>query len=226
MFNMKFFLDSADLNQIKSAVDTGMIEGLTTNPSLLAKSKPENVDFLDYVKEILATVDGPVSLEVIATDYEQMLSEARSLNQLAENVVVKLPLTQAGIKAVKTITGEGIKTNVTLVFSATQALLAAKAGATYVSPFVGRLHDAGLNGKYLIEEIRQIYDNYNYQTQILIASDRTVLDTLQGALIGADVITLKYDNFIKLYKHPFTDQGLNKFMQDWQTTGRKSIIEP
>lgn len=218
---MKLFLDSANLAEIKDAVNIGVIDGLTTNPSLAAK---EDRPFSEIVQEIFQIVDGPVSLEVIATDYQGILAEGRQLAQIHENVVVKVPMLPDGIKAVKTFSAEGIKTNVTLVFSPAQALLAAKAGATFVSPFVGRLHDAGNGGTALIEQIRVIYDNYDFETEILVASDRTVMDTVEAAIIGADIITLKYGNFQKLFQHPLTDAGLEKFLQDWKASGQESLV--
>lgn len=218
---MKFFLDSADLTEIKSAVDLGIIDGLTTNPSLAsANERP----FVEVVQEIFELVDGPISLEVLATEFEPMMAEARKLASLNEKVVVKIPMLPAGIKAVKHLTAEGIKTNVTLVFSAAQALLAAKAGATFVSPFVGRLHDTGHDGMELIADIRAIYDNYGFATEILVASDRTPMDTVNSALLGADIITLKYENFQKLFKHPLTESGLAKFLDDWQKSGQQSLV--
>jgi len=218
---MKIFLDSADLTEIKAAVKSGLIDGLTTNPSLAAKNSQP---FSEVVNEIFNIVNGPISLEVISTDYEQILEEGRKLAALNSNVVVKIPMIPEGLMAVKKLAEEGIKTNVTLIFSATQALLAAKAGATYVSPFVGRLHDIGQDGMELIINIRQIFDNYQYQSKILVASDRTVMDTLNSALIGADVITIKYENFLKLFQHPLTDIGLKKFMQDWEKSGQKKLV--
>lgn len=218
---MKFFIDSADPKQVKKAWETGLIDGVTTNPSLATQA---GIDFAEAAKEILATVDGPVSLEVISTDYEGILREGRALAKLHENVVVKIPMIAEGLKAGKVLVSEGIKINVTLVFSASQALLVGKIGATYVSPFVGRLHDISIDGLDLISDIRQIYDNYDFQTQILVASDRTPMDTLNSALIGADVITLKYENLEKLFKHPLTDTGLQKFMEDWQKSGQKSLV--
>ncbi|MFW5702993.1 MAG: transaldolase family protein, partial [Candidatus Dojkabacteria bacterium] len=158
------------------------------------------------------------------TDYEAILNEGRKLAQLGEQVYVKVPMIPDGIKAVKQFSAEGIKTNVTLVFSPVQALLAAKAGASLVSPFVGRLHDSGQDGTFLIEQIRQIYDNYGYETEILVASDRTVMDTVNAALIGADIITLKYDNLRKMFSHPLTDQGLEKFLEDWRNSGQESLV--
>ncbi len=209
---MKIFLDTADIEEIRKGVDTGLVDGVTTNPSLAAQT---NRNFDEVRQEILDVVKGPVSLEVIATDYHAMLEEGRNLARLAENVVVKLPMGVDGLKAVRTLKEEGVKTNVTLVFSANQAMLAAKAGATYVSPFIGRMHDAGHDGIGLIEEIREIFDNFSFSTFILAASDRSPLDTKNAALAGADAITIKPENFWKLYQHPFTDQGLAKFLNDW-----------
>lgn len=214
---MDFFLDTADIDEIKKGLDWGMVDGVTTNPSLIAKmGKP----YLPTVKEIAETVPGPVSGEVLATDYDGMLAEGRELAALAENVVVKIPLIPEGLRAVSTLTDEGIKTNVTLCFSSAQALLAAKAGATYISPFVGRLDDLGQDGMELIEEIVGIYDNYDYETQVLVASVRHPLHVVQAAQIGAEVATIPFSTLEKLYKHPLTDRGLEGFLADWKKTGK------
>lgn len=214
---MDFFLDTADIDEIKKGLDWGMVDGVTTNPSLIAKmGKP----YLPTVKEIAETVPGPVSGEVLATDYDGMLAEGRELAALAENVVVKIPLIPEGLRAVRTLTDEGIKTNVTLCFSSAQALLAAKAGATYISPFVGRLDDLGQDGMELIEEIVGIYDNYDYETQVLVASVRHPLHVVQAAQIGAEVATIPFSTLEKLYKHPLTDRGLEGFLADWKKTGK------
>ncbi|HEX9804909.1 MAG TPA: fructose-6-phosphate aldolase [Candidatus Dojkabacteria bacterium] len=218
---MKIFIDSADPKEIKKAWDTGMINGVTTNPTLATQA---GVDFKDAVKEILEIVDGPVSLEVISTDYDGMVREGRELAKIHDNVVVKIPMLPEGLRAVKTLKEEGIKTNVTLVFSPGQALLIGKTGSDYVSPFIGRMDDLTHVGMDLVGEMRQMYDNYGFETQILVASDRTPRDTVDAALIGADVITTKYSNFEKLFKHPLTDLGLKKFLDDWKESGQSSLV--
>lgn len=218
---MKIFLDSADLKEISQAVELGVIDGLTTNPSLAANNERP---WREIIQEIFKIVPGPISLEVLATDYEQIMAEARKLAALDSKVVVKVPMLPAGIRAVKDLAAEGIKTNVTLVFSPGQALLAAKAGATYVSPFVGRLHDNGQDGMQLIADIRDIYNNYDFTTEILVASDRTVMDTVNAAIIGADIITIKFSNLMQLFKHPLTDAGLAKFLEDWQKSGQEALV--
>ncbi len=208
---MKFFVDTADTKDIADLAATGLIDGVTTNPSLIAKSgRP----FSEVIAEICALVDGPVSAEVVATDYAAMISEGRKLAQIAENVTVKLPLTWDGLKACKTLTGEGIPVNVTLCFSANQALLAAKAGATFISPFIGRLDDINLEGMDLITDIRQIYDNYLFDTQVLAASIRTANHVKQCALAGADVMTAPPAVIRSLVQHPLTDKGLETFLAD------------
>ena len=216
---MKFFVDTADIAEIKELAETGLLDGVTTNPSLVGKS---GRDFKELIREICAVVDGPVSAEVAATDTEGMLREGRLLAKIARNVTVKVPLTWDGLKACKTLTSEGTMVNVTLCFSATQALLAAKAGATFVSPFVGRLDDVGLDGMELVQEIRAIYDNYaDLTTEILAASIRTVGHVKQAALIGADVATVPASILKALVRHPLTDKGLEQFLADWKKSGQK-----
>lgn len=218
---MKFFVDTADLNEIKELAATGLLDGVTTNPSLIAKA---GGDFKETIREICAIVPGPVSAEVAATDYDGMLAEGRELAKIAKNVTVKVPLTMDGLKACRALTSEGTLVNVTLCFSANQALLAAKAGATFVSPFIGRLDDIGLDGMALIREIRQIYDNYqNFSTDILAASIRTVNHVKEAALIGADVATVPPATLKALVKHPLTDKGLEQFLADWAKTGQTIV---
>jgi transaldolase len=215
---MKFFVDTADTDEIRDLAATGMVDGVTTNPSLVAKS---GRDFMEVLKEICEIVDGPVSAEVTATDHETMLAEGRKLAQVAPNVTVKVPLTWDGLKTCRALTDAGTQVNVTLCFSANQALLAAKAGATFISPFVGRLDDLGQDGMELISEIRTIYDNYPaLSTEILVASIRTPIHLKQSALIGADVATLPPDVLRKLANHVLTDKGLEAFLADWQKTGQ------
>ncbi len=211
---MKFFIDTANLEEIKTAASFGVIDGVTTNPSLV--SKEGDIDFHTRIKEICEIVEGPVSAEVVSIDTEGMIKEARELADLASNVVVKIPMTIDGLKAVKTLSKEGIKTNVTLVFSANQALLAAKAGATFASPFIGRLDDRAHNGMELIDEIRTIYDNYCFDTEILAASIRHPLHVKQAALAGADIATIPFNVIEKMSKHPLTDTGLDSFLSDWK----------
>ena len=216
---MKFFVDTADVAEIADLAATGLLDGVTTNPSLVAKA---GRDFKTIIREICALVPGPVSAEVAALDYEGMITEGRTLAKIAKNVTVKLPLTWEGLKACKMLTGEGTMVNVTLCFSANQALLAAKAGATFVSPFIGRLDDQGLDGMELISEIRTIYDNFEtLSTQILAASIRTVNHVKQAAMIGADVSTVPPAILKALVKHPLTDKGIETFMADWKKTGQK-----
>lgn len=214
---MLFFLDTAELSEIETGLEWGMVDGVTTNPSLIAKQgKP----YLPTVKSIAELVPGPVSGEVLATDYEGMLEEGRRLAGLAANVVVKLPLGPEGLRAVRTLRAEGIRSNVTLCFTANQALLAAKAGATYISPFIGRLDELGQQGMELIEHVVSIYDNYDFETQVLVASIRNPLHVAQAALLGAHVSTLPFKTLQQLYRHPLTDSGLERFLADWQATGR------
>ena len=218
---MKFFVDTADVAEIRELAATGLVDGVTTNPSLVAKA---GRDFRKIVAEICCLVPGPVSAEVAATDLEGMLEEGRALARIAENVTVKVPLTWDGLKACRALTSDGIMVNVTLCFSASQALLAAKAGATFVSPFVGRLDDAGQDGMELVREIRAIYDNYtDLKTQILAASIRNVTHVRQAAMIGADVATLPPAVLRALVHHPLTDKGLELFLADWRKTGQRIV---
>ena len=209
---MKFFLDTANVEEIKKYAELGLVDGVTTNPTLVAK---EGRDFYEVVKEICQIVDGPVSAEVISTDAEGMVKEARELAKLADNIVIKIPMTKDGMKAVKILSAEGIKTNVTLVFSPLQALLAAKAGATYVSPFVGRLDDIGHVGMKLVEDVVKIYKNYDIKTEVIVASIRHPLHVLEAAKIGADIATMPPAVMDKLFNHPLTDIGLERFLKDW-----------
>ena len=214
---MQFFLDTAEIKEIETGLQWGMVDGITTNPSLIAKAgKP----YLPTVQEIARLVPGPVSGEVLATEYEEILSQGRRLAALAENVVVKVPLTPDGLRAVATFKKEGIRTNVTLCFSATQALLAAKAGAAYISPFVGRLDDIAEEGMELIEQIVTIYSNYEFDTKVLVASVRHPVHIVQAAMLGADVATIPFKVLEQLYKHPLTDAGLERFLADWKKTGK------
>ena len=217
---MKFFVDTADVSEIRELNDLGLHYRVTTNPSLIMKS---GRDIMEVTKEICSIVDGPVSAEVTAMDYDGMMKEAAVLAKIADNICIKLPLTLDGLKACKALTSAGHKTNVTLCFSANQALLAAKAGATYISPFIGRLDDIHLNGMELIGEIRTIYDNYDFATEILAASIRTVNHVKEAALIGADVATIPPATLKALVKHPLTDKGLEAFMADWAKTGQKIV---
>jgi len=211
---MQIFLDTADISQIREANDMGLIDGVTTNPSLIAKTKRK---FEDVIREICDIVDGPISAETISLEADAIFKEAKHLAKIHHNVVVKIPLILEGLKAVKLCSKEGIKTNVTLCFSASQALLAAKAGATYISPFIGRLDDISHTGMEIIKQIRTIYDNYDFATKILAASIRHPIHIVDAAMAGSDVATLPYDVLIKLAKHPLTDSGLEKFLQDWQS---------
>ena len=214
---MKFFIDTANVEEIREANALGLLDGVTTNPSLIMKS---GRDIMEVTKEICDLVDGPVSAEVTATEYADMMKEAAVLAKIADNICIKLPLTMDGLKACKALTSDGHKTNVTLCFSANQALLAAKAGATFVSPFIGRLDDMAVDGMDLIADIRIIYDNYDFQTEILAASIRTVEHVKQAALIGADVVTAPPATLKALVKHPLTDKGLAAFLADWAKTGQ------
>ena len=214
---MQFFLDTAEIQEIETGLEWGMVDGVTTNPSLIAKSgRP----YLPTVQAIAKLVPGPVSGEVLATEYNEILSQGRRLAGLAENVVVKVPLTPDGLRAVATFKKEGIKTNVTLCFSATQALLAAKAGAAYISPFVGRLDDIAEEGMELIEQIVTIYDNYGFDTKVLVASVRHPIHIVQAGMLGAHVATIPFKVLEQLYKHPLTDAGLERFLADWKKTGK------
>ncbi|NKB53316.1 MAG: fructose-6-phosphate aldolase [Rhizobiaceae bacterium] len=215
---MKFFLDTADVDEIRQWSQTGLLDGVTTNPSLILKS---GRDIKEVLAEICDLVDGDVSGEVAATDYDTMLAEGRELAKIAKNICIKLPITMDGLRACKTLVDEGFKTNMTLCFSANQALLVAKAGGTYVSPFIGRLDDMAIDGMELIEEIRAIFDNYDFDTEILAASIRTVNHVKDCALAGADVATMPPSTIEKLVKHPLTDAGLAAFLADWEKTGQK-----
>jgi len=215
---MKFFVDTADTNEIRELAETGLLDGVTTNPSLIHKA---GRDFLEVVREICQIVPGPVSAEVVALDHVEMMREAEILRKIADNIAVKVPLTLDGLKTCKALTGEGTMVNVTLCFTANQALLAAKAGATYISPFVGRHDDTGFDGMQIISEIRTIYDNYDFETQILVASVRHPVHVLQSAMIGADVMTAPPSVIRQLFKHPLTDKGLEGFLADWEKTGQK-----
>ncbi|HYW17010.1 MAG TPA: fructose-6-phosphate aldolase [Allosphingosinicella sp.] len=215
---MKFFVDTADTAEIRDLAETGLLDGVTTNPSLIHKA---GRDFLEVVREICSIVPGPVSAEVVATDHAEMIREAEVLRKIADNIAVKVPLTLDGLKTCKALTGEGTMVNVTLCFTANQALLAAKAGATFISPFVGRHDDTGFDGMQIISEIRTIYDNYDFETQILVASIRHPIHVLQSAMIGADVMTAPPAVIRQLFKHPLTDKGLEGFAADWAKTGQK-----
>ncbi len=210
---MEIFLDTANIEEIRKGVAWGIVDGVTTNPTLVSK---ENAVFEERIKEICETVKGPVSAEVVSTDYEGMIKEAREIANLSEFVVVKIPLIPDGIKAIKTLSKEGIKTNATLVFSPLQALLAAKAGATYVSPFIGRMDDIGNTGMDIVEEIEVIFSNYGYETKIIVASVRHPQHVLEAGLIGADVVTMPFEVLEKMFKHPMTDIGLERFLNDWK----------
>ncbi|MCP4206169.1 MAG: fructose-6-phosphate aldolase [Shimia sp.] len=217
---MKFFVDTADIDAIAELNATGMVDGVTTNPSLIKKS---GRDILEVTKEICDLVDGPVSAEVTATDADEMIAEGRKLVEIADNIAVKVPLTWDGLKACKALTDDGHKVNVTLCFSANQALLAAKAGATFISPFIGRLDDINIDGMDLIADIRQIYDNYGFETEILAASIRTVNHATQCALVGADVMTAPPGVIKSMINHPLTDKGLDAFLADIKSAGIKIL---
>jgi transaldolase len=218
---MKFFLDTASLKDISWATQAGLIDGVTTNPSLLAKQAGD-LDPRDVLKEICSLVDGPVSAEVVAVDADAMVREGQSLARIADNIVVKIPMLEAGMVAVRRLAAEGIRTNVTLCFSSVQCLIAAKAGATYVSPFIGRLDDVGQEGMDVIREARQIFDNYTMATQILAASMRHPRHVVDAAMIGADVATLPPDVLRKLLQHPLTDRGLEQFLSDWKSLAARA----
>lgn len=217
---MKFFVDTADVDAIRELNDLGMVDGVTTNPSLILKS---GRDILEVTKEICDMVDGPVSAEVVATEAEAMIAEGRKLAKIADNIAVKVPLTWDGLKACKVLSGEGNMVNVTLCFSVNQAILAAKAGATFISPFIGRLDDINLDGMDLIEDIRTVYDNYGFETQILAASIRSVNHIAESGRIGADVITAPPNVIKAMANHPLTDKGLAAFLSDWEKTGQKIL---
>ncbi len=215
---MEFFLDTADIKEIETGLEWGMVDGVTTNPTLVAKAgRP----YLKTVQEIARLVPGPVSGEVLATEFDEIMEQGHRLAGLAENVVVKVPLTPAGLRAVRALLIEGIRCNVTLCFSAAQALLAAKAGAAYISPFVGRLDDVGEDGMQLIDQVVSIYRAYDFDTKVLVASVRHPIHIVQSAQLGADVATLPFKILEQLYKHPLTDTGLERFLADWTTTGKK-----
>jgi transaldolase len=215
---MKFFIDTANLDEIREAARLGIVDGVTTNPSLVAK---EGKRFEDVIAEICTIVDGPISAEVTALDYDGMLAQARPLAAIHKNVTIKVPLTKEGLRACKTLRGGGTEVNVTLCFSPSQALLAAKCGASFVSPFVGRLDDVSIDGMDLIRQIRAIYDNYGFRTQILAASIRHPVHVVECALAGADVGTMPYKVMMQLYEHPLTDIGLKKFLEDWEKAKSK-----
>ena len=210
---MKFFIDTANLEEIKKAVDMGMVDGVTTNPSLIAR---ENKPFVEIIKDICKIVDGPISAEVIALDAEGMVREGRELAAIHSNIVIKIPMTTEGLKAVKTLADEKIRTNVTLIFSASQALMAAKAGASYASPFVGRLDDISQNGMDLISDIMNIYDNYGYATEVIVASIRNPIHVVDAALLGAHIATIPFKVIAQLARHPLTDLGMEQFLADWE----------
>jgi transaldolase len=216
--SMKFFADTAEIAEIRELAETGLLDGVTTNPSLVHKS---GRDFLEVVKEIAAVVAGPVSAEVVALDYEGMMREAEVLRKIADNIAIKVPLTPAGLRACKALTSDGSMVNVTLCFSAAQALLAAKAGASFISPFVGRHDDVGFDGMSLIADIRLIYDNYDFPTQILVASVRHPMHVVEAAKIGADVMTAPPKIIWQLFKHPLTESGIAAFLKDWESTGQQ-----
>ena len=217
---MKFFVDTADVEAIAALNDLGFVDGVTTNPSLIMKS---GRDILEVTKEICDMIEGPVSAEVVALEYDEMIKEGRKLAEIAGNIAVKVPLTWDGLKTCKTLSSEGTMVNVTLCFSANQALLAAKAGATFISPFIGRLDDINIDGLELIEDIRTIYDNFNFQTEILAASIRNANHISDCAKVGADVVTAPPNVLQNLAKHPLTDKGLDAFMKDWAKTGQKIL---
>ena len=218
---MKFFVDTADLNEIKDLAATGMVDGVTTNPSLAAK---QGMNFKELIAEVCKVVSGPVSAEVTALDYETMMKEADVLRKIARNITIKVPLTQDGLKVCRALSSEGTMVNVTLCFTCGQAILAAKAGATFVSPFVGRLDDLGVNGMQLIEDIRMVYDNYDsFKTQILVASVRSPEHIINAGRLGADVVTAPPKVIRQLYHHPLTDSGLKTFAEDWAKTGQSIL---
>ncbi len=211
---MKFFIDTANIDEIKKGLELGMVDGVTTNPSLVAK---EQRPFNDILKDICSIAKGPVSAEVVSLEADGMVAEARELVKISDNIVIKVPMIEEGLKAVKRLAAEGIKSNVTLIFSSTQALLAAKAGAAFVSPFVGRLDDLSSNGIELVADIMNIYRNYGYPTEVIVASVRSPLHVAESALVGADIATIPYKVIAQLAKHPLTDIGMEKFLADWET---------
>ncbi len=215
---MKIFIDTANVAEIKEAASWGVIDGVTTNPTLVSK---ENRSFKELIKEICSIVDGPISAEALSKDAPDLVKEARELSRIHKNITVKIPLNKEGLKATKILSIEGIKVNMTLCFSATQALLAAKAGATYVSPFIGRLDDIGHEGMNLIEEIRTIFDNYGFKTQVIVASIRHPLHVLEAAMLGADIATIPFKVIEALVKHPLTDIGIKRFLDDWKKVAKK-----
>jgi len=220
---MKFFIDTANVNEIREAASLGVLDGVTTNPSLVAK---EGRNFIEVLKEIVTIVDGPISAEVVATDYDGMMKEAEPLAAIHPNIVIKVPLIKAGLQACKSLRERGINVNVTLCFSANQALCAAKAGATYISPFVGRVDDVGQVGMDIIQQIRTIYDNYGFETQILAASIRHPVHVLEAAMAGADVATIPFKVIEQLIKHPLTDVGLQTFLKDWEKLKKAPAAKP
>jgi transaldolase len=215
---VKIFIDTANINEIKEAAALGVIDGVTTNPTLIAR---EGRDFIDVVSQICAIVDGPISAEVVSLKSDEMVREARPLARMHKNIVIKIPIIPEGLKAAKILSAEGIKTNLTLCFSASQALVAAKAGATYVSPFIGRLDDIGQVGMDLIRDIKTIFRNYGFGTQIIVASVRNPVHVLESALAGADIATVPYGVLMSLVKHPLTDIGIDRFLKDWQHVPKK-----
>lgn len=215
---MKFFADTAEIAEIRELAETGLLDGVTTNPSLIHKS---GRDFIEVVKEIAGICSGPISAEVVALDHDGMMKQAEKLRKIGDNVAIKVPLTQDGLRTCKALASDGTMVNVTLCFSPAQALLAAKAGATFISPFVGRLDDVGTSGMDLISDIRMIYDNYDFDTQILVASIRSPMHVVEAAKIGADVMTAPPKIIHQLFKHPLTDAGLEAFLKDWESTGQK-----
>jgi transaldolase len=215
---VKIFIDTANINEIKEAAALGVIDGVTTNPTLIAR---EGRDFIDVVSQICAIVDGPISAEVVSLKSDEMVREARPLARMHKNIVIKIPIIPEGLKAAKILSAEGIKTNLTLCFSASQALVAAKAGATYVSPFIGRLDDIGQMGMDLIRDIKTIFRNYGFGTQIIVASVRNPVHVLESALAGADIATVPYGVLMSLVKHPLTDIGIDRFLKDWQHVPKK-----
>ena len=215
---MKIFLDTANMNEIRTAVDWGIVDGVTTNPTLIAR---EGAPFHERIKEICQLVKGPVSAEVTALDYENMIFQARELAKLSDYIVIKIPMTSDGIKAVRKLSSEGIKTNVTLIFSVSQAILAMKAGATYVSPFVGRLDDISSEGMNVVEQIMQVIYNYGFETEVIVASVRHPMHVVRAALIGAHVVTTPFKSLEALFKHPLTDAGIERFTKDWEQYSEK-----